>query len=380
MTKVLFGDMVKEVKTIIDRKNNPYEFYIAGDHMDSEDLKIHRKGCFATDDVGPAFVREFKKGQILYGSRRTYLKKVAVADFDGITSNTTFVLESKNHKLFDQKLLPFLMLSDRFTRWSIEKSKGSTNPYILFSDLAQYSFELPSMEKQRELAQILWAAEETKQAYKSLLQKTDDLVKAKFEEMFGNINKQPKYPTIELGKISNMISGGTPSSKHPEYFGGTIPFVSTPCLGPNYINATNAQNWLTELGIKNSTTHLIPAYSLLVGNRVGIGKCSINTCELCTNQDILSFTEIDTNKYNLLFIKKVIEQYEYVFNIQKRGATIKGIPSNLVKSALIPQAPITIQNKFVQFAQQSEQSKQQLQKSLEQLNATTKALINENLK
>ena len=76
MSGVKFGDVVKEVKVNIDRSHNPYEFYVAGDHMDSEDLTIRRKGRFATDDVGPAFIRLFKPGQVLYGSRRTYLKKL----------------------------------------------------------------------------------------------------------------------------------------------------------------------------------------------------------------------------------------------------------------------------------------------------------------
>lgn len=103
MNRVKFGDIVKDVKVNVDRQNNPYEFYIAGDHMDSEDLTIHRKGRFATDDVGPAF--------------------------------------------FEQRLLPFIMLSDSSTSWSISKSKGSTNPYVLFSDLADYEFDLPSLEE-----------------------------------------------------------------------------------------------------------------------------------------------------------------------------------------------------------------------------------------
>ena len=119
MSRVKFGDVVKDVKINIDRLNNPYEYYVAGDHMDSEDLTIHRKGCFTTDDVGPAFIRVFKPGQILYGSRRTYLKKIAVADFEGVCANTTFVFETKDPHAFEQRLLPFIMLSKDFTTWSI---------------------------------------------------------------------------------------------------------------------------------------------------------------------------------------------------------------------------------------------------------------------
>ena len=186
MSRVKFGDVVKDVKINIDRLNNPYEYYVAGDHMDSEDLTIHRKGCFTTDDVGPAFIRVFKPGQILYGSRRTYLKKIAVADFEGVCANTTFVFETKDPRAFEQRLLPFIMLSKDFTTWSIAKSKGSTNPYVLFSDLADFEFELPPLEEQKVLADKLWAAYRLKEAYKKLLVATDEMVKSQFIEMFGN--------------------------------------------------------------------------------------------------------------------------------------------------------------------------------------------------
>ena len=186
MGLVKFGDYVKEVKINIDRNNNPYEYYVAGDHMDSEDLTIRRKGLFATDDVGPAFTRLFKPGQILYGSRRTYLKKVAVADFEGICSNTTFVLETKDENKLRQRLLPFIMLTDDFTKWSISKSKGSTNPYILFSDLANYEFELPEINRQDELVDLLWQAYATKESYREMIRATDEMVKSQFIEMFGN--------------------------------------------------------------------------------------------------------------------------------------------------------------------------------------------------
>ena len=197
MAKVKFGDVVKDVKINVDRTNNPYERYIAGDHMDSEDLTLRRWGHFATDDVGPAFIRIFKPGQVLYGSRRTYLKKVAVAHFEGITANTTFVLETKDDNIFAQRLLPFLMLSENFTNYSIRKSKGSTNPYVLFSDLADYEFELPSIEEQRVLADKLWTAYELKEAYKKMIAATDEMVKSQFIEMFEDHN----YTSVPLAEL-----------------------------------------------------------------------------------------------------------------------------------------------------------------------------------
>lgn len=135
---VKFGDVVRQCKEKVDRDDNPFERYVEGGHMDSEDIHIRRWGEFGQDYVGPAFHRIFRKGQVLYGSRRTYLKKVAVAEFDGITANTTFVLETKDQSVFMQELLPFLMLTDRFTEHSIGESKGSTNPYINYPDIAKF--------------------------------------------------------------------------------------------------------------------------------------------------------------------------------------------------------------------------------------------------
>lgn len=186
MARYRFGDVVKEVKINVNRDNNPYEFYVAGDHMDSEDLIIRRKGRFLTDDVGPAFTRIFHPGQVLYGSRRTYLKKVAIADFDGICANTTFVLETKDNNIFTQELLPFIMLSDRFTEWSVSHSKGSTNPYVLFSDLADFEIELPDINTQRSLAKKLTSAHNVKESYKTLQKCTDEMVKfAIYRDVWG---------------------------------------------------------------------------------------------------------------------------------------------------------------------------------------------------
>ena len=208
MGQVKFGDVVKDVKINIDRTNNPYDYYVAGDHMDSEDLTIRRKGSFATDDVGPAFTRLFKPGQILYGSRRTYLKKVAVADFEGICSNTTFVLETKDEGILRQRLLPFIMLTEEFTKWSISKSKGSTNPYILFSDLANYEFDLPDIARQDELVELLWQAYATKESYKKMILATDEMVKSQFIEMFGRTTNS-KFPVQKLSEVCSFKSGTT---------------------------------------------------------------------------------------------------------------------------------------------------------------------------
>lgn len=258
----------------------------------------------------------------------------------------------------------YFLLSKK--QYLISKGTGTTFKAISKNILKRLSIPILSLSEQGKQAGSLNHLWDIIQKRRFQLAKLDELVKCRFVEMFGEHESWSKHDTIDLGSICNMISGGTPSSKHPEYFGGSIPFVSSPCLGPNYIDSSAAQNWLTELGVENSSTHIVPKYSLMVGNRVSVGKCSINTCAMCTNQDILSFVGIDTEKYDLLFVKKVIEQYEQFFETQKRGATIKGIPSEFVKASRIPLVSINIQREFASFVRRVDKLRFVIQKSLDE--------------
>ena len=86
---------------------------------------------------------------------------------------------------------------------------------------------------------------------------------------------------------------------------------------------------------------------------------------------------MNPKKFDLLFIKKVLEQYNDYFDLQKRGATIKGIPVQVIKDVDIPCPSLDIQKEFTDCAQQIAKSKQQLQKSLDILNTMMRALINQ---
>lgn len=154
--RVRFGDVVRQMKEQVDPEVDIVERYVAGEHMESENVHIKKWGTVGDGYLGPAFIRKFRKGQVLYGSRRTYLKKVAVAEWDGVTANTTFVLESIEGQML-QEFLPWIILSERFTKHSVQESKGSTNPYINYPDIAKFEFDLPPLDQQRRIAEILWA-------------------------------------------------------------------------------------------------------------------------------------------------------------------------------------------------------------------------------
>jgi type I restriction enzyme S subunit len=154
-TTVAFGDVVRQVKDKVDPDESGLDRYVAGEHMDTDDLRIRRWGEIGDGYLGPAFHMRFKPGHVLYGSRRTYLRKVAVADFEGITANTTYVLEPKEPNVLLPEMLPFIMQTEAFNQHSVRESKGSVNPYVNFSDLAWYEFALPPIDEQRRLTTAL---------------------------------------------------------------------------------------------------------------------------------------------------------------------------------------------------------------------------------
>ena len=112
--RVKFGEVVRQVKDKVNPTTSGLERFVAGEHMDTDELRIRRWGDVGDGYLGPAFHMRFKPGQVIYGSRRTYLRKVAVADFEGICANTTFILEPVNPNELLPELLPFIMSTEAF--------------------------------------------------------------------------------------------------------------------------------------------------------------------------------------------------------------------------------------------------------------------------
>lgn len=136
---VKFGDICKEVKlTTKDPLGDGYERYIALEHLDSGSLKIKRWGLIVEDN--PSFTRVFKKGHILLGKRRPYLKKAAIAEFDGICSGDIIVLDAQEKEKMS-RLAPYIIQSDCFWAWAVKNSSGSLSPRTKYSNLVE--FQIP---------------------------------------------------------------------------------------------------------------------------------------------------------------------------------------------------------------------------------------------
>lgn len=189
MAIVKFGDVATRVNTKEDRHNTDLVYYVGGDHIDSNALKVSKRGVIKGAPLGPMFYFGFKPGDILFVTRNPHLRKSAMVDFSGICSEKTLVIATKDENVLCQKYLAGVMQSDDFWDFLEENKSGSVNYFINWSTLAEYEFDLPPIEEQRALAEKLWAANDLKEKYQNLLVSTDEMLKAKFREMFGSLGR-----------------------------------------------------------------------------------------------------------------------------------------------------------------------------------------------
>ncbi|MDW9819712.1 hypothetical protein GOC60_32480 [Sinorhizobium meliloti] len=153
-TRVAFGDVVRLSKVrIADPDAAGIERVIGLEHIEPGDLRIRRWGD-VTD--GTTFTTLFKPGQVLFGKRRAYQRKVAVADFQGVCSGDIYVLEPANDRLMPE-LLPFLCQTDDFFDHAVRTSAGSLSPRTNWTSLASFEFLLPPVHEQARLVNLLVA-------------------------------------------------------------------------------------------------------------------------------------------------------------------------------------------------------------------------------
>lgn len=193
--KVRFGDVARNVT---DRIDNPKESclkdYIGLDHLDTDEIRIKRFG--STDDV-EATKFLCKKGDIIFGKRNAYLRKVAVADRNAVVSAHSMVLRPKADKI-EPEFLPCFMQSTQFWKTAQAISEGSMSPTIKWKTLSAQEFWLPSRNEQKKIAQILWSIESNAEKVERLIQVTEKLKKGLLEEL---LTKGIGHKKTELGEI-----------------------------------------------------------------------------------------------------------------------------------------------------------------------------------
>ena len=364
--KVRFDQLAINVKEKKKPTEEDRHHYIGLEHLDSGSLTVSRWGA----DVAPKGEKLLmKKGDVLFGKRRAYQKKVAIAPFDGIFSAHGMVLRP-NEKIINKAFFPLFISSDYFLDAAIALSVGSLSPTINRKDLARLEFELPSLEKQRELAEVLWAIEDTRTAYQRLEQATDELVKSRFVEMFGDpVMNSKGYPVYKLSDITTSRLGKmldkkrqTGKNKYPYLANYNVQWFRLELDNLNEMDFDEADR--QEFELRNG--------DLLVCEGGEVGRCAIwrGEKENCYFQKALHRVRCDP--------KYIIPEYlgwTFYWHSQYNGfidaisgvSTIAHLPGDKLKQLQIIVPPLDIQNQFADFVALTDKSKLAVQQSIETL-------------
>ena len=365
--KYRFDEMVQNISERVEPSQTDLDMYVGLEHIDPDTLHLSRHGH--PSDVEGIKLR-FYKGAIIFGRRRAYQRKTALATTDGICSAHAMVVRAKED-VVDPMFLPFLFHSKNFIDMAITTSVGGLSPTINWKDIAKQEFLLSPKAEQKRLAELLWAADEVVEKEKRELQGLEKLYYCTISDVFHN---QPKY--CKLGSLCEIKSGFAFPLKYQGKKDLPIPFFKVADMNHpnNRFEMKESNNYVDDSILKTIKGQTYPAGSL-VFPKIG---ATINT----DKKRMLSMNSVvDNNIMVLIPNKKQLDSHFlfYFFNTFKLSdiintGAVPTISAETVRNIQIPDLDIAEQKIIAnqidtirlaisqqeQLIEQSQQIKQEL--------------------
>lgn len=297
----------------------------------------------------------FPEGTVILSSRAP-IGKVALAGCE-MYCNQGFKNLICSEKINNHYLYWFLKGKTAFLN---SLGRGATFKEISKKIVADIEINVPDLEQQLSVVEDIEKVSKIIQFRKRELQKLDDLVKARFIEMFGDaIHNDKGWETDTVEKVCKEIyGGGTPSKSHPEYYkDGDIPWVSSKDMKTDVL--TDSQIKINQLGVDNSTAHMVPVNSVIMVIRSGILKhtlpVAINMVPITVNQDLKVF--IPNERVLTRFLAVQFKMLEKDILSGVRAVTADNIEFNSLKQRELIVPPIDLQQEYVTFLERIDKSK-----------------------
>lgn len=310
----------------------------------------------------------FSTGDVLFGKLRPYLAKVHLAQQDGLISSEALVVRSKAE--LHSEFLKYYMLSSDFINVVDSSTYGSKMPRASWGFIGNLPVLLPELEEQQTIARFL----DFKTAQiDALIAKQKVLLEKLAEKRTALISHtvtkglDPSVPMKDSGVewlgiipahwdakrlkfVVSIFGGGTPNTGKPEYWNGEIPWVSPKDMKCDFIDAT--EDYLTDLGVAESATKIVPVDSVLIVVRSGILRHTIpvarNTVEVALNQDMKALVVNDSLRPGFIHWFIAGLQGGLLPLWSKQGCTVESIELGYMTSTTIPIPPIKEQDAILE--------------------------------
>ena len=263
----------------------------------------------------------------------------------------------------DSKFL-FYWLTYGPVRQKMKTFAQGTNVLHLNHDLTKnLIIPLPPLPEQQKIAHVLMSIDKAIEAVDEAIKQAERIKKGLMQELLTKgighkefkdteIGRIPKeWEVVRLGDVAeNFISGGTPSTKNPEYWDGDIPWIRSVHINGLLVDELSVEQFITKAGLENSASKVVPRGNVIIATRVGIGKAAVNLIDVAINQDltgvVLKKERVDPSFLVwFLNLPKIVKYLEST----ARGTTIKGITKKTLEELKIPLPPLQEQQKIAEI-------------------------------
>ena len=344
------------------------------DMVEQETGRVIEYKYVGEDDLNGSIV-QFDTENVLYSKLRPNLNKVVLPQKDGFSTSELLPLRPDASVLNKDYLAAFLR-SDSFVTWAVSKTAGAKMPRLGTKDLMNAEIPVPSIEQQKKIAEKFKKLEQLISLRKQQLAKLDELVKARFVEMFGDPVKNTMdweiKPLSELGELNRGVSKARPRNS-PELLGGPYPLIQTGEVANAKTYITSFNSTYSEKGLAQSK--MWPKGTLCITIAANIAQTSILTFDACFPDSVVGF--ISRNMTNELFIHYWFSFFQKILDEQAPQVAQKNINLKILSELNVIVPPLSLQNRFAAFVEYVDQQKQTVQQSLEKLELMKKALMQE---
>ena len=355
-TKVSLGDVATEYSSRInDPSSGDRERFVGSSCIGQWDFRVQE--WESTASVTSA-MKLFEEGDYLLVRRSLYAsdfrERAPRAHFAGVCSGDILTIRENPEFIADGFLIGIL---NNPSIWSyiVANASGSITRRIKWKDLANYEFLLPPKDQQAEIAELLWALDESLQQHSLLEKCIQSLRQASAKEVgkFAFRKWQDELPvnwTLKtIGQIGQVQAGTTPLRRNPEFYNnGDIPWVKTLDLTDEIIQST--EEAITDLAIENTSCKIRPEGTVLVAMYGGfnqIGRSGVLGFKAATNQAVCGI-ELDRDEVLPNFLNVILKSNRiYWRSVAISSRKDPNITKDDVLRFRVPLPPINVQEEVV---------------------------------
>ncbi|MFW1816856.1 restriction endonuclease subunit S [Acinetobacter guillouiae] len=369
-SKEQYGSGTKFIN-VLDIINNPngitYDSIIGSVQVSQKDID---KNLVNYGDV--VFQRSSETREEV-GQSNVYLSKEPVV-FGG------FVIRGSAQVPYDPLFMNGLLKTDKVRDQITQLSGGSTRFNIGQDSLNKVSIFLPSKEEQTKIATFLSVVDEKISQLSQKLHLLGQYKQGMMQKLFSQQirfkaddgSEFGEWEKTTLGLTGKFIGGGTPSKEVTEFWQGSIPWISSSDLVDESIFNINITRYISTEALNQSATKLIPANSILIVSRVGVGKVAVTNRDICTSQD---FTSLVLNNGNPVFFGYLIKSLTGRLLEMNQGTSIKGFVKDDLSNLKVEIPNLAEQTKIANFLSAIDQKIDVVSKQLDQAKLWKKGLL-----